>query len=516
MARIALVKLFTGLNLGVSQLSGELQRAGHESRVIYLKDYKLVPQEEAHRYQTHEMADSGVFISARAKKMNINVFTPFSDREYDLLLDTLREFNPDLIGFSLWSLPLREVGQVTMRIKQHLQAPIIWGGVGPTVEPDRCLQFADMVCVGEGEELIVALADALDAGRDYSKLPNLVIKKEGEIVRNPSAPLVDIEKIAIPDFDKSRIVYINDGKRRRNIYPPNLGNQYAIMTQRGCPYSCSFCIESYYQDKFGKKDSVRRRSVDVVIKELVEAKQKFGIRAVMFYDDVFTIHPKWLREFAPRYKAEVGLPFWAYTYPRTTRREEIMLLRDAGLSSMTIGIQSGAAKVLATYNRPVAPDLTIKAGQILVDCGVRPLFDLITQSDVETEETCRETFDFLLKLPREMKTTALFPMTKFPEYGYTRTVERQHKKSPLSEQDYEYYHRLYLLTRSEWPRGMVRALGKLNLLRRFPRLLDPLLPKQLPFFWLEDHAIPEPLTDSDGDDDAMPPTLQVSPPLLTQ
>ena len=74
------------------------------------------------------------------------------------------------------------------------------------------------------------------------------------------------------------------------------------------PLLVSFCIESWYQDKFGKKDSLRRRSVDVVIAELVQAKAKYGIEAVLFFDDVFTVQPKWIREFAPRYKAEVGLP----------------------------------------------------------------------------------------------------------------------------------------------------------------------------------------------------------------
>ena len=50
----------------------------------------------------------------------------------------------------------------------------------------------------------------------------------------------------------------------------------------------------------------------------------------MFYDDVFTVNPRWLREFAPRYKAEVGLPFWCYTYPRTTRKEDICCSRMPG------------------------------------------------------------------------------------------------------------------------------------------------------------------------------------------
>ncbi len=66
MARVALIKLFTGLNLGVSQLSGELQRAGHDSRIIYFKDFLAVPVEEAGNYLVSDYP--GVAVAARAKE----------------------------------------------------------------------------------------------------------------------------------------------------------------------------------------------------------------------------------------------------------------------------------------------------------------------------------------------------------------------------------------------------------------------------------------------------------------
>src|SRR5438105_4959304 len=56
MARIALIKLFTGLNLGVSQLSGELQRAGHDTIIVYFKDYLMVPRAEVSRYRVTDYA----------------------------------------------------------------------------------------------------------------------------------------------------------------------------------------------------------------------------------------------------------------------------------------------------------------------------------------------------------------------------------------------------------------------------------------------------------------------------
>jgi radical SAM superfamily enzyme YgiQ (UPF0313 family) len=268
-----------------------------------------------------------------------------------------------------------------------------------------------------------------------------------------------------------------------------MGKQHYIMTQRGCPYSCSFCIVSWYQEQWGKKESLRRRKVDLVIEELVEAKRKRDVTGVMFYDDVFTVNPRWLREFAPKYKREVGLPFWCYTYPRTTRKEDVALLRDAGCASMTMGIQSGSGDVLREYNRPVDREIALQAARTIVEAGIIGFFDLMTQSEYETHASCRETFEFLLELPVEMRTAGLYPMTLFPGYGYTEKVRTQRRGLQLTDADYAYYHRLYLLTRTRVPMWLKRALGRSRVVRRFPKLIDPLLPAKLPFFYLDNGAI---------------------------
>ncbi|HLK12243.1 MAG TPA: radical SAM protein [Candidatus Binatia bacterium] len=484
MARVALIKLFTGLNLGVSQLSGDLRRAGHDTRIIYFKDFLCVPAEETHRYLVTDYALTNV--AERGREYVWNCYTPFSDREYDLLFELLEEFHPDLIGFSLTALPMKAAAEVTAKVKQRFDVPVIWGGPGPTIQPQVALEHADLVCHGEGEELIVELANRLDTGADYADIPGLWLKRDGEIVRNPDAPLLDLDAIAIPDFDPARTFHVNDDTLRRNVYPLFLGTQYVIMTQRGCPFSCSFCVESVYQDMFGKKNSLRRRSVDLVIEELVAAKRTLNIRHVMFYDDVFTVNPRWLREFAPRYKAEVGLPFWCYTYPTTTRREDILLLKDAGLRSITMGIQSGSDEILKDFNRPVAQQRAHEAAKIIAECGVEAYFDLITKVEFEKDEHCRQTFEFLLDFPREMRTVGFGAMVSFPEYGYTRRVAETNAQLSLSQREYTYYHKLYLLTRTRVPRPVVKAIGTSRLFRRYPWLIDPLLPKKLPMMFLSD------------------------------
>lgn len=487
MARVALLKLFTGLNLGVSQLAGELQRAGHENRIIYFKDFLVVPMQAADRYLIADYA--GVAVSARGQDLVWNCYRPFSDEEYALLFAELRELRPQMIGLSLSSLVLNPAGEVTRRLKQEFpDVTIIWGGQGPTLEPERCLQLgADLVCVNEGEEVIVELADRIDAGARLDDVAGTWARTDGGVVRNPARPLLDVEKIAIPEFEPTRTVHINDGKVRHNVYPPNLGNQYVIMTTRGCPFSCSFCIESVYQEMFGKKGHLRRRSVSLVIEELQQAKRRYGIRSVMFFDDVFTTHPRWLKEFCERYPKEVGLPFWCYTYPTTTKRDEIRMLKQAGCVQMTMGIQSGSEPLLnGGMNRPVPKEKAIEAARIMIEEGVDCYFDLITKIQMEKEEDARATFDFLCELPVEMKTVGFGHMTMFPHYSYTEQVESEGHTLSMTEKEYAYYHKLYLLTRTKLPRPVVKAIGKLRLFRSFPRLIDPLLPKELKWGMLLD------------------------------
>ncbi len=491
MANVALIKIFPGLNLGVAQLSASLQEAGHKTVTIYFKNYKMVPEEEiGPKYLTTEL-NAGIIVAGRAKRVNLNAFTPITQHEYELLVQALREFRPDLIGFSLHTDCMREGAEVTDHVRRFIDAPIIWGGVGPTIQPDRSLEHADMVCIGEGEGAIADLANAIDAHEDVSKIPSLWVRKGEEVIKNPARPLVDLNSIAIPDFEVSRTIFINDDRLMRNVYAPEINGsrQYMIMTQRGCPYSCSFCVESYYQDKFGKKEHLRRRSVDVVIEELVQAKQKHDVKVVLFYDDVFTINPKWLREFAPRYKAEVGLPFWCYTYPRSTRKDEILMLKDAGLASVTMGVQSGSEEVLGTYNRPIPSQMAIKAAREVVETGVHGIFEMMTQSEFETEDTCRKTFEVLLEVPQEMHMSGLFPVVKYPHYGYTERVNDEQRTFVLTERDYLYYHKIYLLTRTKLSRRLVRMLGNSKIVRRFPNILDPLLPKELPFFQIAEYSV---------------------------
>ncbi|MHC4216438.1 MAG: cobalamin-dependent protein, partial [Planctomycetota bacterium] len=86
--------------------------------------------------------------------------------------ETLNELTPlvqgsHLIGISLMTNYFDNVIQLTQKLKQIGDTPIIWGGIHATIRPEECLNMADMVCLGEGEESILELTRKMQKGENY-------------------------------------------------------------------------------------------------------------------------------------------------------------------------------------------------------------------------------------------------------------------------------------------------------------------------------------------------------------
>ena len=477
MARIALIKMFTGLNLAPAQLMAELVTRGHDARVIYFKDYQLVPEAEAVNYvQGHS---AGPIHTSNGQDMVWGVYQPITDHELQLLKSYLQEYQPDAIGFCVHVGIIDEARQVLKYLRQHFSVPMMIGGAAPTLEPERFIKDYDIVCLNEGEEVIVEIANALDSKSGYSTFPGIWVRQpDGTINKNPGRADLDLDTIAIPNWELARYIHIENDQLKKGKYPSNLRKEYPIMTQRGCPFSCSFCFESKFQEMHGK--SVRRRSVQLVLDELKWAKQHLKIKSVQFYDDVFTIHPRWLKEFLPRYKEEIGLPFWCYTYPTTHNPEMLKWLKDAGCHSMTMGVQTGSERLLReVYNRPTKIQRVIDAAQEMIDAGIIGFFDLITIGPMDTLQDLEDTFQFLLQFPKQMKNVGFGHMALLPQYHLTDMVPQAERpadgflcSTKIDRKVYDYYHRLYRLTRTDMPSDQIRAIAADPKYQADPKLLD--------------------------------------------
>ena len=433
------------------------------------------------------------------KRLNINsTAEPATEEEIATLVDLIKKVGPLFVGISFRSTFFKLACRITARIRSALDVPVVWGGIHPTIRPDQCAQFADIVCVGEGEGAIVDLAARLSKGEDARSIPNLCFRSDNRVVKNDLCFLIqDLDSVPFPDFSIENKYYL-EGAIVEPLPLPAQRTNYPVMTSRGCPFHCTYCYNNIAQRIYnGKGKYVRRRTVDNVIAELANAKADFkNLMYVSFLDDLFTFDMQWMREFHAKYKKDVNLPFYCHIHPRFSQEEMIFLLKDAGCVGVAMGLQTGSEHSRHKYfERFEDNDDIIKSAQILHKHEIECTYDLIMDNPLETDHDKFQTFDLLLKLPKPFE-LCVHSLTHFPETKLTTLllekgmigegdVEDQRAKSyarwvpaldlERNKEDLFWDNLYYLTQKKHVPQRFLLWLSRRDFLKKHPRPLTFLL-----------------------------------------
>jgi len=407
--RIALISPYDEFALGIRSISSFLKARDHEVFRIFFKTVF-----ELWRWPEISVSDGAGEVGPRGFFAHPCRVTT---READLLIEKLADLRVQLVGISLSS-NITNLGEFfTRRIHQDLGLPVIWGGVDPTIHPGKAVEVADFVCEGEGEFAMAELIAALEAGQRAPEIEGVWTRKpDGTIYRRPIRPLItDLDALPYCDWDPSSEFFLwADEIIPGFVTPPHtrVHLEVPVLTQRGCPYECTYCCYSVLKKRYPGQKFVRRRSVENVIGEMQQLRQRFPtIEKFFFHDDVFTINPTWIEEFAEGYAREVALPFVAFTHPSSCTRRMLEPLKRAGLIEARIGIQSGSERILRQcYNRQTSREQILRSVQLIHDLGLGLVVDLIGYNPMETEEDLRTTLDVLLQLPRPFRISMVNPL----------------------------------------------------------------------------------------------------------
>ena len=291
------------------------------------------------------------------KNCDTNTFGYPSKKEETLFLDLIKELNPAIVSFTILSPYVKIARKLTKLIKaQNPDIKIIWGGIHPTIYPESCIDDTDVICIGEGEGALTDLVTAIRDGKSFELINNLWVKKDNEIVKNPLRPLIqNLDLLPHPLYGSDDYYFIDNDSISKNDVAL-LDSNYYIMSSRGCPYKCSFCVNGILKSLYKPLGSyTRRKTVDCVISEINQylAKTQGNTKYILFADDGFSLDKVWLSEFSAKYKKMVGLPFFVMYHPKSLNPEILDILSAAGLDTVLFGIQSGSDYVRnQIYNRP--------------------------------------------------------------------------------------------------------------------------------------------------------------------
>lgn len=348
----------------------------------------------------------------------------YSEEEFGTFLKT-NDFR--VIGISLTTRDFYFARIITLHIRKYLpDSHIVWGGIHATSKPEECLNYADSVCIGEGELFLIQLITALSDGADISNIPGIGVKvgDKNKLVINPPRLIKDLNSLPFPHFDFEHF-YVLDacglhlfGPQDYVKYSRHNGDGYVLLTSRSCPHHCSYCINSFlnrlYDDNPHRLH--RRRSVDNILKEITHALSTIpGIGFINFMDDHFLTDSKWIKEFCDKYGKQINLPFIIRATPNTIKDEMISLLKTAGLNTVQMGIQSGSETTHKNiFHRSFNKEDVLRAATVLNRNNLICLYDFIIENDFETDEDRDKTIELMLRIPKPYIAN-LFVMTVFPK-----------------------------------------------------------------------------------------------------
>lgn len=274
-------------------------------------------------------------ISALLKKHDHDVRAFIVSDDEDKVLKELVAFRPDLIGFPATTGMHRWALGFARKIKEAgLPGKVVFGGPHATYFPEVIKEpQVDIICRGEGEHAVLELADKIDAGQDFTDTLSCWFKLDGRIIENEQRRLVeDLDELPFPD----RELYISK-------YPHLKRSQKAFMGGRGCPFDCTFCFNHAFVKLYkGKGRILRHRSVDNLLAEIKEVRDRYGLKTVYMQDDTLVLNKKWIMEFAEKYKNEIGLPFVCLIRADLVDEEMAKKLKDAGCKNAFFGIETGS------------------------------------------------------------------------------------------------------------------------------------------------------------------------------
>ncbi len=371
--------------------------------------------------------------------------------------------------------------------------------------------FAKGACaaiLGEPERRAHVITEALLANRDLNQIPGIAfLNAKGELVVTPDEPFdKHLDELAFPLWEKFPL----EGYWQAGFAHAPVGKYrfLPLLTSRGCPYRCTFCISPGLNPKW------RGRGAKSVVDEMEYFYRRMNVVDFHVSDLDPTVDDKRTRAICEeliRRQLPITWKLAQGTKIETIKNEETLeLMAKAGCRFISFSPETGSTKLLKIMNKPFDHAHGLRMARKMHQLGIRIQSCFIAGVPGEDEEDRRLSIEYVKQLIRagvdEIAVTIFTPLpgAALSEAikGYTHYSQLTH--SPTWRADYKeiqwYRYRMYgtfFLFKLLHPLKVIREISglvsgrfetkmemslfkvmKLRLLYFFPGMFKKLAPKE--------------------------------------
>lgn len=301
--------------------------------------------------------------------------------------------NPDLVGISAITPFFSRTLEAVEAIRNACpDTTTVLGGPHASLFPEQTLAnnpSVDIVCVGEGEHVLLDLVQTIEAGDDLRRVKGIVYRENGRIARNPRMrPIDNLDSLPFPARHLLPM----------SVYRP-LPNQYRrlpvvhMMASRGCPFGCAYCSSAV----FGRR--TRTRSPPNVVHEIRRVIEEFNAMEIQFWDDTFTLKRAWVVELCQLLiKENLGLLWTCETRVDRVDQEILELMARAGCWKIGYGVESGDQELLDMIKKGITLDQAREAIRLTKKSGIEVGLSFMLGLPGETPSRAKKTIEFAKEL----------------------------------------------------------------------------------------------------------------------
>ena len=353
-----------------------------------------------------------------------------------------------LIGFSVMTSQIVDALQMAEFLKKkYPEIPIIFGGIHPTLFPEQILEtkLVDFVCVGKGEHALLELLNSLKGGGDYENIGGLSFIDDSEnIVSAKSSQVFDLE--FAPFFNYDLFDYSKFEFRKISCFgcESKVMRCGIVLTGMGCPYKCSFCINSDKKRFLGKYCA---KSAKRIVDEIEFLIKKYNIEYFDFSDENFFVNKLRIEEFIAEVKRrKLKFKWFSTIRANYISREYVnanMLknLEEIGCCRLGIGAESGSQRILDKIKKEIKVEDIIMSAEMLSQFNITGTYSFMMGIPGETLKDVEMTFELIQGLKRINKNISIIGPQIFRPYPgcelYEECVDKYGYRSPGTLADWK-------------------------------------------------------------------------------
>ncbi len=296
-------------------------------------------------------------------------------------------------------------------LKEATKATVVVGGPHSTYFHRKVLEECPSIDVVIRHEFDTKISAVVSNVQNLNDVSGITYRKGSEIIDNGDGEFTtNLDAVPFPDREAVPWKWYLEAWYSRQPF-------MNLMTSRGCPYHCSFCL--WPQSMYGHKQ--RFRSVENVISEVRMLVDRYGVKELNIDDGTFTTNRQRVIEFCRRVRDEKLSIIWTCNGRADTLDEQMLSeMKKAGCKMIRLGVESGSQEVLNKIRKGLTLKQIEDGFRMVKKHGIQALGGFMFGFPYDSRKTVEETIRFAKKLSPDQVQFSIsmcYPGTSLYEYA---------------------------------------------------------------------------------------------------